>query len=541
MNMSKLRLHLHAVATGLLLSVAWMEWGTGIVLFLAFVPLFFLEQIILQAERKHSGSRLFYYAFEAFAIWNIITTWWIGHATIFGAIAAIVVNSFLFASLFWLYHQTHKTTNQITAFLAFICYWTGFEYFYLNAEISWPWLTLGNGFANNIRLVQWYEFTGALGGTVWVLIVNILLFRTLDAKLSNQSKKQHPGELIALISIIVLPMLISWYQFSSYKEEINPRTIVVLQPNIDPYNEKFDSMSPQEQLSRLLQLAALKTDTATDYIVGPETALENNIWEEFMDDNESIRRLRVFLQPYPKACMIMGMSSHRMYIDPEERSYTASYNKNRDFWYDSFNASFQLDSTPYIQIYHKSKLVIGVEKLPYPKYMRFLSKYAINLGGSFGSLGTQENRDPFINPADSTKIGTAICYESIYGEFYSEYAKNGAGLIFIITNDGWWKDTEGYKQHLSFARLRAIETRRSIARSANTGISAFINQRGEILASSKWWTPDAIKANLNINNKLTFYTLHGDYIGRFCLYSAIILGLLTFAYQIWLKKKKSVQ
>jgi apolipoprotein N-acyltransferase len=536
--MEKLRLHLHALISGLLLSVAWMEWGTGLSLFIAFVPLFMVEQFILREGTSHSGSRMFFYSLEALLIWNIIATWWIGYATFFGAVAAIIINASLFTSILWLYHQTHKATNQVIAFAALICYWTGFEYFYLNAEISWPWLNLGNGFANNIHLIQWYEYTGTLGGTIWVLIINILIFRVLDIKFQNLPLKQRKPEIIALPTILLFPMLISWILFATYKEKPNPRTVVVVQPNIDPYNEKFDGLSWEEQLNRMLSLAAQKTDKQTDYVVFPETAIDNGIWEEFIEDNESIRQVRSFMRNYPHTCLISGIFSHRMYIDSLERSYTAQYNKQRGFWYDSFNSSMQVDSTSYIPIYHKSKLVVGVEMLPYPKYMRFLSKYAIDLGGTFGSLGTQETRDVFVNPKDSTKVGTAICYESIYGEFFSGYVKNGANLMFVITNDGWWRDTPGYKQHHSYSRLRAIETRRDIARSANTGRSSFINQRGEVLQSTTWWKQDVIKATLNANDKLTFYTRHGDYLGRLCLFLSALIGLYAMAQSLFLKPRK---
>ena len=104
-----------------------------------------------------------------------------------------------------------------------------------------------------------------------------------------------------------------------------------------------------------------------------------------------------------------------------------------------------------------------------------------------------------------------------------QYVRKGAQLIFIITNDGWWKNTPGYKQHLSFARLRAIETRRSIARSANTGISCFINQRGEISQATEWWVPASIKGNLNANSAITFYVKHGDYIARVAIFMSIVL------------------
>jgi apolipoprotein N-acyltransferase len=106
--------------------------------------------------------------------------------------------------------------------------------------------------------------------------------------------------------------------------------------------------------------------------------------------------------------------------------------------------------------------------------------------------------------------------------------------MFVITNDGWWEDTPGYKQHLSFSKLRAIETRRSIARSANTGISAFINQKGEILKSTNWWEQAVIKSKLYLNNKQTFYTKHGDMIGRIASFLAVLMLLYS-----WVLKYKS--
>jgi apolipoprotein N-acyltransferase len=93
-----------------------------------------------------------------------------------------------------------------------------------------------------------------------------------------------------------------------------------------------------------------------------------------------------------------------------------------------------------------------------------------------------------------------------------------------MTNDGWWGDTPGYKQHLIYGRLRAIETRRSIARSANTGISCFINERGDILQPTAWWKACVIKASINDNSEKTFYSQRGDIIGRVCFYvSGIVL------------------
>ena len=133
-----------------------------------------------------------------------------------------------------------------------------------------------------------------------------------------------------------------------------------------------------------------------------------------------------------------------------------------------------------------------------------------------------------------------ICYESIFGEFVTKYiSEAGANFIFVITNDGWWGDTPGYRQHNSFSALRAIENRRSIARSANTGISSFFNQKGEMLKSLGWWERAAIKETLNANDKITFYTRHGDYIGRVATFTGIVLLLYTVSSSLMRKNPKS--
>ncbi|MFM1745179.1 MAG: hypothetical protein RLZZ630_1116, partial [Bacteroidota bacterium] len=121
-----------------------------------------------------------------------------------------------------------------------------------------------------------------------------------------------------------------------------------------------------------------------------------------------------------------------------------------------------------------------------------------------------------------------ICYESIYGDYVGEYIRNGANLICIMTNDGWWSDTPGYRQHCQYARLRAIEHRRAIARSANTGISCFIDPKGQIQQPTGWWVPAVIQQKVELHTSLTFYSQHGDYPGRFCTYAGIVLMLFTF-------------
>jgi apolipoprotein N-acyltransferase len=147
------------------------------------------------------------------------------------------------------------------------------------------------------------------------------------------------------------------------------------------------------------------------------------------------------------------------------------------------------------------------------------------LGGTFRGWGTQDYRSVFFSAKDSTGVSPIICYESVFGEFVTGYVKNGANLLFVVTNDGWWGDTPGYHQHNAFSSLRAVETRRSIARSANTGISCLINQRGEVLEKLDWWKRGIIKGTINANDTFTFYVLHGDYIGRAACFFSLLMVL----------------
>ena len=148
----------------------------------------------------------------------------------------------------------------------------------------------------------------------------------------------------------------------------------------------------------------------------------------------------------------------------------------------------------------------------------------------------KNDRLVFSHHSKSEKAAPIICYESIYGEYVSEYVRNGANLLAIITNDGWWNNTEGHKQHLSYARLRSIETRKNIVRSANTGISAVINYRGEILRTIGYEQEGLINKNVGMNDKITFYTKYGDYIFRLCLFFIIIISAFYLANLLKVKK-----
>ncbi len=516
-----------SVLTGVLLSLAWLGFP-GWILFVAFTPLLYLDHFFSENKSEFRSISIWGHAFLAFMIWNILTTWWILHATLAGMVMAIVTNSFLMSLTFWLAHIARRNFKGNLGYIAMVVFWISFELFHYHWDIEWPWLNLGNGFANNIKLVQWYEYTGILGGTLWVLMLNILLFKMGISWLRKLPLQKPVIHLVSTLVLLLVPVFVSLIIYYSYVEIGNPKQIVVVQPNIDPYSEKYDAEAEKEKLDKFLNLATSKADSETDFIIGPETLFENpGFWNENdLNKNAMLSDLSGFLGKYPKADMVFGVSSYKIY--PDKNSAPSTARTRNDRTYDMFNTAIFLDNKGETQIYHKSILVVGVEKMPFAKYLGFLGDLVINIGGTSNSLGRQEEPSNFISD-DRTIVAPVICYESVFGEYVTGYIKKGAQLIFIITNDGWWKNTPGYKQHLSYARLRAIETRRSIARSANTGISCFINQRGDVSQATGWWVPTAIKGTINANDKITFYVIHGDFIARLALFVSVLIlaNLLT--------------
>jgi len=520
-----------SVISGFLLSVGWLLLGLGWVMLFAFVPILFILDKQLDIRKRSKASEFSLYCLISFVIWNTISTYWIYKATIPGAIAVILIYSILMAGVMFLSFRTFELLGRRIGLMVFVTNWVAFEYLFMNSQISWPWLVLGNAFADNVSLIQWYEFTGHLGGSVWILIVNVLIYELLKSIIEKKEKRLLLKLYGILFIFLIVPLGYSFIKYHTYEEISNPVEVVIIQPNIDPYNEKF-SVPVQSQLDKIIEIAELYSDNEVDYFIAPETAITYGVWENDICNNNYIKFIREFLEDNPQAKFIIGANTLNKYPGGKDKTETAVESGNSGNYFDIFNTSLQIDTSLNVGIYHKSKLVPGIEMLPYPKLFWFLKDLMLDLGGMTGSHGTQKEREVFKNQRLNLSIGVPVCYESVYGQFISEFVLKGADVLFLITNDGWWGNTPGYKQHLNLSRLRAIETRRSIARSANTGISCIINQKGDIVRSLEWWHSGAIRGYLNANDKITFYVKNGDYLARMSVVISALVLLIGIGYYI---------
>jgi apolipoprotein N-acyltransferase len=525
--MNKYTLVALSVTGGILSGLAWSSWCSGLILLIAFVPFFLIENILFKNGEKYADNAVFLITLPGFVLFNILAIGWVRIATITGAICIIMGLSSLMAIAIWLGHLIRCRAGNFTGFVSLVSLWLTFEFLTLNNDLISPWLNLGNGLSKDIMFIQWYDVTGVSGGSLWILCSNLILSFFLESSLAG--KKNSRTCLLIWLSIIVIPSVISITRYYSVQpDNVYGKEVVIIQPNVDPYTEKF-TIPFEVQWEKAMTMAKSAVTKKTSWIITPETTVDDPVNEDDADKNNYIMEARKLVFEHPGICIMTGMVSYKLYpASGEAPTNSARKIDASGIYYDHFNSAFKIDTGNNIGIYHKSKLIPGIELQFTTGPGKLLSRILPSYGGTEWGYGVQRERKCFIHPADSVKIAPVICYESVYGDYLAEYVRNGAEAIFIITNDGWWKNTSGYKQHLSYASVRAIETRRPVARAANTGISCLIDIKGKRVKESAWWTRAIITGEIFPETRLTTYVKYGDYLLHIALVISSIILILVF-------------
>lgn len=528
----KLKLFILCTISAVLLSLPWLVPHAGALALAGFVPLLLADY----AADCGGVRKFFFYYFWTFILWNALTTFWVCNATVGGGIFAIVANALQMAVIWALFRLAKRHLGGAMPYIFLAVMWIAWERKYFSVDISWPWIVLGNAFARSTHSVQWYEYTGTLGGSLWIWVTNLGLFGMMRsvgtgawgtwtswAKISSAA---------GLVLAVVGPIAASSVIYNTYQEKSEGKVNVIIgQSNFDPYH-KYKLVSQADQNKAIVSIFenALREEgdpASRVLLVAPETITADVVLNH-LEDSPTVRSFRGMLDRHPRAALLFGASSYRTY--PSGKAPSVLARKYGDGWVTSHNSAIVLDSAGRSEVYLKSRLVVGTELTPYPKVFVPLDEKLSELFGTGGLMGRCEGQsEASVLHFDGVPFGCAVCYESIYGEYCTEYVRKGAKMMTVITNDGWWGDTPGYKQHLSYSCLRAIELRRDIARSANTGISCIIDQRGDILEKTPWWEEATISSTVNLNSSETFFVRNGDIAGRVCTLAFLLLAALLVA------------
>ena len=351
----------------LLMSVPFLVEGFGWLALLGFVPLLCMERVADTQGLKH----FWWWHYGTFVAWNAVTTFWVCNATVGGGIFAVLANALQMSLVFGLFRwakRRFRGRGSALPYLFLAAAWIAWEKYYLTvAEISWPWLV--------------YEFTGALGGSLWVWASSLSVFGLMVAFSDGRFSAVWNGKArVAAVAGTALalfgPMvwsLVLWNRYLEVSEGTLP--VVIAQPNFDPYH-KFQSMTQDEQNAVLLDEFAhgLKDfrkehpdDSSTVLLLAPET-FTSDIMCSDVPSSRTFRRFVSFLRQHPGAEILFGASSWTQYVQAARPSANAR-KLGDDAWYETHNSALIVDSLGRYGLYQKSKLVPGVEMLPYVKVL----------------------------------------------------------------------------------------------------------------------------------------------------------------------------
>jgi apolipoprotein N-acyltransferase len=354
---------------------------------------------------------------------------------------------------------------------------------------------------------------------------------------------------IAILILIIAPNIYSNFYLNNvnlnkYLTSNDSSKIIrttIIQPNVDPF--KKWSGNRNEHVDSYIDKLNNALVYNPEFIILHETAVPYYFLEDY--NYENTKKFTDFVN-FNKRLLFMGIP-HLQYFDDSTKaprdSKIMSHSKRR---YGTYNSAILIEpgkKLTELQIHRKVKLVPISERTPYQDVFPFLQNF-IKWGVGISSWQAGEELKIFeINDPVSgskAKFAALICFESVFSDYVSEAVKKGAEFLVIITNDGWFGKSSGPIQHKQFAVLRAIENRKWIIRAAQTGISCFIDPLGNSYDDIPVFSEGIITKEIAANSEKTFYSTHGDVIGRVSCYTAIVSIALTvavFGFRKAVKKK----
>lgn len=546
-------------------------WGllilTGLLLGLAYPPnpiggLFGavgLVPLLLALEQTTSYRQAFRWSYGSFFIFSALSTWWVGSWQsnsdpwlMVSCIMLIIVHPLFFTVPMLLYRAVRRAASPGIGLIFLVLLWCGGEYLHALTDASYPWLTLGNTQTYNLYYIQFIEYTGIWGVSLLMLIQNAVIARLLLARSAITDapplRKLYRNGAIILAATIVLPYLHGVIAYArdgrdqTYTTYTGPRiTVTVVQPNQNPWDKwRQDDTTDHIQDNGLLSLQAKRKGKETDMYLWAENAIPYPITHPNYD------RRRAEMYAMVDSLGVPVMTGFPDYVAHPNRE-AASPSSRRDsvrnpqtgemevqYW-DFYNSiGVFAPGGAFTGSYHKTQLVPFGERIPFVDAAPFLiDMLSWDVGISSWGKGKSIHPVPVPLRGDTVLAGGMVCFESVYPNIVRQFVEHGAQFLTIVTNDGWYLGTPGPLQHERFAILRAIETRRGIARAANTGISCFITPTGEIFGETAEGARTTITGSLPLSSELTLYVRWGDWLPILTLIGAAGLGLWA-----WLERRR---
>jgi len=484
-----------AIISGILVGCAYPPIP-GFTAWFGFLPLIH----IWQTQPPRESAR---WSFFASVIANLISLHWIGLnsgasviVVLLSLVGAILYLGTFWAGLGWIIAKFERKTGNSLTIIPFL--WVTMEWMRSFGPLGFPWANLATTQTSFLPVIQMIDITGTEGVGFWILLLNVVLYISIKA----EGKKR--TLLLCLAILFFLPWIFGSIRLPAFEFDENQphREVAVIQPNINP-NQKWESSFRPRLYEIMDSLHTEAISLSPDLILWPEAALP----------------------------VYMRVSTKRyIYESQVKESGIPLLMGTVDFKRDSsgrkvYNGSiyFGLDEN---YIYHKIFLV------PFAEYIPLAGKLSVLKKLNFGQANFTQGTEFTAFPMDTILFSNLICYESSNPGLARKFIQNGAQFLTIEANDAWLQNSSGVRQHFELARLRAVELRTSIVRSANTGISGIIYPSGKVGRKIEYGKQSVFKNKIPLNQGLTFYARYGSVFAQMCF----ILTLVQF---VWLIRRSN--
>jgi apolipoprotein N-acyltransferase len=381
---------------------------------------------------------------------------------------------------------------------------------------GWGWNGLGVALHGNWPLIQIAEFTGVAGLSFMVAFANVILLTTgRRLILEARTHATRPHFDLTLTMAAIVGVLTFGLRAGQVSPPAKPLRVAAVQSNV-PQRQKFDPQFTTkifDQFRRLSEIA-LRSNPPPDLLIWPESSMPGPVLEE----QESYKFV-MDLAASAESDLLLGT------IDEENR--------------DVYNAALLVsDGGDRVQVYRKVHLVPFGEYVPGRHRVPLLARIVGDqVPGDF-TAGTEYTVFSLTN--SDVQMAPLICFEDTLGELTRRFVlpsetNPGANLLVDITNDGWFLHSAGSHQHLANAIFRCVETRRPMARAANTGVTCFINEFGRVTQmlrddTGSTFTEGVLTGEIKVptEHELTFYTRHGELFAKSCAIVTAIVALAMF-------------
>lgn len=521
-----------SLSTALLLGLSFPPFPIGVTACIGFVPFFLLTDAIA------SYRRFFRYSYATYFVFSFITLYWVGGFThlkdpylMLAGGALLIWQPLFFTIPASVYYLVRKRISHRFSVWSFPFIWITFEWLYALGEFAFPWLTIGNTQTYNIDKIQFADITGVYGISLWLLILNVVIFFLVTSILADSSRLKTLRLAVIAVGLYILPNL-----YSLVVDERNQQlfdatsfTVGVVQPNVDPW-EKWEGVNSFQgrwnQTLWYIELIKRHINDSVDVVVLPESAILLNLpsfGEQYSEFRRHIDSLDI--------AIISGYAKVK-YYSADSAPPSSSTIKGTSIRYDSFNSIFLAEpGMTETQSYSKMRLVPFAERIPYADQVPFMIE-PLRWGVGISNWGLGKDSTVFFSKKVNAKFLAMVCYESIFPEFVASFVNKGAEFLVFITNDSWWGNTSGARQHQQYAVLRAIENRRWVVRCANGGISSFIDPYGNAYDKTEMYVQDYIQRTITPMKKKTYYSEHGDWIARISASIALLIFLFSIGYPL---------